>query len=176
MRKKLTTRQIAVCGMMGAVSILLAVTNLGMFPIPNLTGRATIMHVPVILAAVLEGPVVGAFTGLIFGTYSFLTPTGAIPADPIVRILPRILIGITAYYTYRIFRKNTSFALAMAGIVGTLTNTIGYLGLAVAFKYINIGVAIAAVPQATAELIIATFLVVVLGKALRRGLKIRDKG
>lgn len=175
MRKKLTTRQIAVSGMLGAVAIILGVTGLGMFPIPNLTGRATIMHVPVILAAVLEGPVVGAFTGLIFGTYSFLTPTGAIPADPIVRILPRILIGVTAYYSYRIFRRKQSVGLAMAGIVGTLTNTVGYLGLAVAFKYINIGVAIAAIPQAMAELIIATVLVVILGKALRKGLRIYDK-
>lgn len=175
MSKKLTTKQIAVCGMMGAISIVLGATGLGMFPIPNLTGRATIMHVPVILAAVLEGPAVGAFTGLIFGAYSFLTPTGAIPADPIVRILPRVLIGITAYYSYRLFRRKQTLGLAMAGIIGTLTNTIGYLGLAVLFKYINIGVAISAAPQATVELVIATVLTVVLGKALRRGLRIHEK-
>ena len=77
MKKKMTTRQMAVAGMMGAIAIILGATGLGMFPIPNLTGRATIMHVPVILAAVLEGPVVGGFTGLIFGMYSFLTPKTA---------------------------------------------------------------------------------------------------
>ena len=49
---------------------------------------------------ILEGPVVGAFTGFIFGLYSFMTPVGAIPADPIVRILPRILIGVTSYYIH----------------------------------------------------------------------------
>ena len=175
MRRKMTTRQIAVAGMMGAVSIVLGVTSLGMIPIPNLTGRATIMHVPVILAAVLEGPVVGGFTGLIFGAYSFLTPTGAIPADPIVRILPRVLIGILAYYTYFAFRKHKTLALALAGIVGTLTNTIGYLGLAILFKYISMVVAISATPQAIGELVIATILTVILGKALHRGLKKEEK-
>ena len=167
MQKKMTTRQMAVAGMMGAIAIILGATGLGMFPIPNLTGRATIMHVPVILAAVLEGPVVGAFTGLIFGVYSFLTPTGAIPADPIVRILPRVLIGITAYYSYRALRRKPVLGLAMAGIVGTLTNTIGYLSLAVLLKYINIYVALAAFPQASVELVIATVLTVILGKALK---------
>ena len=162
MQKKMTTRQMAVAGMMGAIAIILGATGLGMFPIPNLTGRATIMHVPVILAAVL-----GGFTGLIFGVYSFLTPTGAIPADPIVRILPRVLIGITAYYSYRALRRKPVLGLAMAGIVGTLTNTIGYLGLAVLLKYINIYVALAAFPQASVELVIATVLTVILGKALK---------
>ena len=55
----------------------------------------------------------------------------------------------------------------MAGIVGTLTNTIGYLGLAVLLKYINIYVALAAFPQASVELVIATVLTVILGKALK---------
>lgn len=168
MKKKMTTRQMAVAGMMGAIAIILGATGLGMFPIPNLTGRATIMHVPVILAAILEGPVVGGFTGLIFGVYSFLTPTGAIPADPIVRILPRVLIGITAYYSYRLLHRKPVLALAVAGIVGTLTNTIGYLGLAVLLKYINVYVALAALPQAIVELVIATVLTVILGKSLKR--------
>ena len=175
MKRKMTTRQLAIAGMMGAIAIVLGVTNLGMIPIPNLTGRATIMHVPVILAAVLEGAVVGGFTGLIFGVYSFLTPTGAIPADPIVRILPRVLIGIFAYYTYFAFRHHKTLGLALAGIVGTLTNTIGYLGLAILFKYINVGVAVSAAPQAIGELVIATVLTVILGKALYRGLKKEEK-
>ncbi|MBO4948744.1 MAG: ECF transporter S component, partial [Peptococcaceae bacterium] len=105
--KKLSTRTIAVSGVLGAITIMLSVTGLGMIPMPSLAGRATIMHVPVILGAILEGPVVGAFTGFIFGLYSFMTPVGAIPADPIVRILPRILIGITSYYTYVLFRRSS---------------------------------------------------------------------
>ena len=100
---KIGTRKMVIAGMLGAVTIVLGATGLGFIPIPNLAGRATIMHIPVILAAILEGPVVGAFTGFIFGLYSFLTPTGAIPADPIVRILPRILIGVFPIMLFGLF-------------------------------------------------------------------------
>ena len=49
----------------------------------------------------------------------------------IVAIVPRILIGFTAYYTYKIIsRKDKSkvFAYAAAGVVGSLTNTIFVMG------------------------------------------------
>jgi uncharacterized membrane protein len=43
--------------------------------------------------------------------------------------LPRILIGVFAYYVYRPLRRWSSLAAGVAGIVGTLTNTAGVLGL-----------------------------------------------
>ena len=166
--KKLTTRTIAISGVLGAITIMLSVTGLGMIPMPSLAGRATILHVPVILGAILEGPVVGAFTGFIFGLYSFRTPGGAIPADPIVRILPRILIGITSYYTYVLFRRSYVGAV-MAAIVGTLTNTIGYLGLATLIGYLPWAASLTVmITQMPFELILATALVVALYKAFRR--------
>lgn len=169
MSQRISTRKMAVAGMLGAVAIVLGATGLGFIPMPTLAGRATIMHVPVILAAILEGPVVGAFTGLIFGIYSFLTPTGAVPADPIVRIVPRVLIGVTAYYTYRLFGKYKQWGAAAAAIVGTLTNTVGYLGLASLIGYLPWAASAAiVVTQTPFELILAVFLVVILTKALQR--------
>lgn len=166
--QRISTRKMAVAGMMGAVSIVLSITGLGMIPMPTLAGRATIMHVPVILAAILEGPVVGGFTGFIMGLYSFMTPTGAIPADPIVRILPRVLIGITSYYTYALFRKSTLGAGA-AAVVGTLTNTIGFLGLACLMGYMPWVAALTVVmTQTPFELVLAVVLIVALTKALKR--------
>jgi len=109
-KQRISTRKMAVAGMMGAVSIVLSITGLGMIPMPTLAGRATIMHVPVILAAILEGPTVGSFTGLIMGLYSFMTPTGAIPADPIVRILPRVLIGVTSYFLIFIYISSSIYS------------------------------------------------------------------
>ena len=154
--------------MLGAVSIVLSVTGLGMIPMPSLAGRATIMHVPVILAAILEGPVVGAFTGFIFGLYSFMTPVGAIPADPIVRILPRILIGVTSYYTYVLFRRS-HLGAGVAAVVGTLTNTIGYLGLASLIGYMPWAASLAVVvPPTPFELVLAVVLFLVLHKAFAR--------
>ena len=72
-KQKLTTRRMVMGGVFGAICVVLGVSGIGMIPVPNLTGRATIMHVPVILAAVLEGPLIGGFTGLIMGVYSLMT-------------------------------------------------------------------------------------------------------
>lgn len=166
-RRVIGTKKMVIAGMLGAIAIVLGATGLGFIPMPNLAGRATIMHIPVVLGGILQGPMVGGLTGLIFGVYSFLTPTGAIPADPIVRILPRVLIGITSYYTFWMFRKHVTFASIMAAIVGTLTNTIGYLGLAVLFGYLPFAAAVAIVVSNTIfEVILAAVVTVALVKAL----------
>lgn len=165
-KRGLGTRQIAIAGVLGAICMVLGLTGLGMIPIPTLAGRATIMHLPVILAGILEGPVVGGLTGLIMGVYSFATPSGAIPADPIVRILPRILIGIVAAYSFRAARGKITLGAALAGILGTCTNTVGFLGLAVLMGYLPAAAIIAILPQFVAELVVATVLSVILTKAL----------
>jgi len=163
------TKKMVIAGMLGAVAIVLGATGLGFIPVPTPVGKATIMHIPVILAAILEGPVVGAFTGFIFGLYSFLSPTGAVPADPLVRILPRILIGITSYYAYWAFRRNITVASVIAAIVGTVTNTVGFLGLAVLVGYIPIQVAyMIVVSHAVFEVILAAIITVVLVKILKK--------
>lgn len=167
--KKLTTRKIVVAGLLGAIAMMLGATGLGFIPVPSPVGRATILHIPVILAAILEGPVVGAFTGLLFGIYSFITPTGVVPPDPIVRILPRILIGITSYYAYWIFRKNITLASISAAVVGTLTNTIGFLGLAVVMGYLPIQAAyLIIISNSIFEVVIASVITVILVKTLKK--------
>ena len=89
---KLTTRQMAISGMLGAIAILLGITRLGFIPVPTPAGHATIMHIPAILGGIIEGPLVGALTGLIFGIYSFANATNPMFADPLIAILPRIFI------------------------------------------------------------------------------------
>src|SRR5690554_2691066 len=90
---KSSTRIITVTGMLSAIAIVLGLTPLGLIPVPTLAGRATIMHIPVIVGAILEGPIVGMFVGLIFGMISFLTTASPLLKNPIVAIIPRILIG-----------------------------------------------------------------------------------
>jgi uncharacterized membrane protein len=53
MSMKINVRQIVVAGVLSAIAIVLGVTQLGFIPVPNLSGSATIMHIPVILGAVL---------------------------------------------------------------------------------------------------------------------------
>ena len=80
----LSVRQIVIAGILGGIAIFLGATQLGFIPVPNVAGRATIMHVPVILGGALEGPVVGTIVGLIFGIFSFITAETPIARDPMV--------------------------------------------------------------------------------------------
>src|SRR6476660_548372 len=121
----LNTRRIVIAGVLAAVAVLLGITRLGFLPVHNLTGSATIMHVPAIIGGVLEGPLVGLLVGGIFGIYSWLQDTSGLFKNPIVSVLPRLLIGVVAYYVYAAMKKSNEYAaLIGAGIAGTLTNTI----------------------------------------------------
>jgi uncharacterized membrane protein len=132
----LNTRRIVVAGVLGAIAIVLGVTRLGFIPVPNTTANATIMHVPAIIGAVLEGPIVGILAGGIFGVFSWTQATTPLFANPIIAILPRLLIGLFAWLTYRSLKQvNQDLAAVVAGIVGTLTNSIGVLGLAIVFGF-----------------------------------------
>jgi len=98
------------------------------------------MHIPVIIGAILEGPVVGGFIGMIFGLTSLYTATYTpLPIafaflNPLVSVLPRILIGIVSHYSYSALNKALKekgqvLSIGVSSIIGTVTNTIGVLGM-----------------------------------------------
>ncbi|MGL5380620.1 ECF transporter S component [Clostridium sp.] len=129
-------RKLVIVAMLAGISIFLGVSGLGFITLPIF--RLTIMHVPVIIGAIIEGPVVGAAVGLMFGLFSmyqnFTAPTitSFVFYNPIVALLPRILIGIVAYYIYKILKnkfKNKNLAIGISAILASLTNTVGVLGL-----------------------------------------------
>jgi uncharacterized membrane protein len=132
----LSTRGIVISAVLAAVAIFLGHTRLGFIPMP--TGiNATIMHVPAIIGGILEGPVVGGIIGTIFGLYSYFYSTTPMFKDPVVAILPRIFIGIFAAWTYLAIRRmNEWWAITLAAVVGTVTNTVLVLGLGVARHYL----------------------------------------
>jgi uncharacterized membrane protein len=139
------TRKIVITSVMAAVSVVLGATRLGF--IPWFSGASlTIMHVPVIIGAILEGPIVGMIIGLIFGVFSLIqaavAPTGPVDVffvNPLISVLPRIVIGLSAWAIYRAFNgKLTALATILASIAGSLTNTIlvlGALGIAGALPW-----------------------------------------
>lgn len=135
-RTTFKTRQLTVVGLLSGISIFLSLTPLGFIPI--LPINPTIMHVPVIIGAIIEGPMIGAFIGGIFGLSSMVrafmtpTPTNFIFWNPIISIGVRILIGVVAGYVYRAL-KNRNYGVAVSAVAGSLTNTIGVLGLAYVF-------------------------------------------
>jgi uncharacterized membrane protein len=169
----LDTRKIVITGVLAAIAILLGVTRLGFIPVPNLSGSATIMHVPAIIGGVMQGPVVGLLVGGIFGIFSWLQATVPLFKDPLVAVLPRLFIGVTAYYSYVATKKSNEYAaLIVAGIVGTLTNTVLVLGMAVLRGYLPMAAIPPIIPQAIAEIIIAVIITVAVvtgWKRLERG-------
>lgn len=105
-KKSISSRKLVTAAMLGAITIVLSLTPLGLIPLGFI--NATTMHIPVIIGAIAEGPVVGALVGLIFGVSSLLnallrnpSPVSFVFYNPLISVLPRVLIGITSYYAYK---------------------------------------------------------------------------
>jgi uncharacterized membrane protein len=161
-------RQIAVAGVLGGIAAFLGFTQLGFIPVPNLAGRATILHVPAILGGALEGPVVGLIVGLIFGFFSWLDPVAPPLRDPLVSILPRLPIGVVAWAVFASLRSwSLDIAAAVAGVLGSFTNTVGVLGMAVLLGYLPLAATVPILPQAIAEAILAAVVTVVVVRGVQ---------
>ena len=168
--KAFSIRKIVIAGVLAAVAILLGVTRLGFIPVPTAAGSATIMHVPAIIGGIMEGWLVGGIIGTIFGLFSFINATVPLFKDPLVAIFPRIFIGITAYFAYVGLKKiNEYLALIVAAVVGTLTNTILVLGMAVVRGYMAPGVAwTVGVTHGLPEAVVAAIITVAVVVAWKR--------
>jgi uncharacterized membrane protein len=169
-----TVRTVVVSGVLAAIQLALGFTGIGFIPLP--TGvNATILHIPAILAGVMEGPVAGAAVGFIFGLFSFLRATTPLFQNPIIAFGPRIFIGVVAFLVYRALRPmNEIVALAAAGVIGTLTNTVLVLGLAVLLTgpngapYLAPNVALGvAFTNGVPEAIVGGIITVAVGLAVR---------
>jgi uncharacterized membrane protein len=163
----LGTRQIVVAGILGGIAVFLGATRLGFIPVPTLAGSATIMHVPAILGGALEGPVVGLLAGGIFGIYSWLYAEVPLFKDPIIAIGPRLLIGVVAWAVFAALQnRNVYVAAALSGVLGSLTNTVGVLGLGVLLGYLPLAGVVPIIPQAVAEAVLAAVVTVVVVKGV----------
>ena len=165
----LSTREIVIAGVIGGVALFLGATRLGFIPVPiPFIGNATIMHIPAILGGAMEGPVVGLLTGAIFGIFSFLYADVPIFKDPIVAILPRLLIGVVAWAVFVSLRRwSVDLASVGAGLLGSLTNSVGVLGLGLILplgqqSYLTPALVVASIPQVIAEALLAAVVTVVL--------------
>jgi uncharacterized membrane protein len=162
------TRQIVIAGIIGGIALFLGATRIGFIPVPiPLIGNATIMHIPAIIGGALEGPVVGLLVGAIFGIFSFLNADNPVFLNPIVAIVPRLFIGVVAWAVFVGLRRwSIDFASAAAGVLGSFTNTVGVLGLAILFGLLPPAVIPAVLPQAIAEAILAAVVTVVVVRGI----------
>ncbi len=166
----MSTRKIVNSGVLAAIVILLGVTRIGFIPVPTPAGNMTFMHIPAIVGGVLEGWVVGWILGTIFGIISFFQATIPLFKDPLVAIFPRMFIGITAALCYWGLRRyNEYLALVVAGAIGTLTNTVLVLSMAVLRNYLTTEQAIGiGIGQGGPEAIVAVIIVLAIVTTWKR--------
>lgn len=149
MAGKFGVRQIVVSGALGAVTIALSVAGIGY--IPWFSGASlSVLQVPTVIGAVIEGPVVGLLVGAIFGVTSMVQavtnpakgPIDIFFVNPLISVLPRVLIGLAAWLVFRLFRgKLRGIAAASAGLAGSLANSFFVLGALVIAGAIPLAVA-----------------------------------
>lgn len=152
MTKKHDTRWMVSVALMAAIVIVLANTPLGMIQLPII--KATTVHIPVIIGAILLGPLAGGILGFVFGVCSlisntmaptllsfafspFLSTTGLSGALKAIWISVgcRILIGVVAGWLWILFQKLNMnrgllqiVSLSVTGFVGSMVNTIAVMG------------------------------------------------
>ncbi|WP_226528745.1 ECF transporter S component [Metabacillus niabensis] len=138
MNKNNKTFRMVLLGMLSAIIIIqTTIPFLGYIPIGPLS--LTIIQVTVIIAAIVlgtkEGAIVGGIWGIITFIRAFVAPTSVIApivfTNPLVSVLPRILIGVVAAYVFhRILsgKLNETVRMSVAGVLGSLTNTVLVLG------------------------------------------------
>ncbi len=147
-QKKHDTRWMVSVALMAAIVIVLANTPLGMIQLPVI--KATTVHIPVIIGAILLGPRAGAILGFVFGVCSLISNTmaptllsfafspfmsttgipGALKAIW-VSVGCRTLIGVVAGWLWILFSKfkmNQTIALPIVGFVGSMVNTVTVMG------------------------------------------------
>ncbi len=142
------TRFLVSVALMAAIIIVLANTPLGMIQLPVI--KATTVHIPVIIGAILLGPLAGGILGAVFGICSlvsntmaptllsfafspFMSTTGISGAVKAIWISIgcRMLIGIAAGWLWILlekFRMNHLIALPIVGFAGSMVNTIAVMG------------------------------------------------
>ena len=146
--KKHDTKWMVSVALMAAIVVVLANTPLGLIPLP--ITKATTVHIPVILGAILLGPTAGAILGGTFGICSMISNTmtpaltsfafspflsttgigGALKAIW-VSVGCRILIGLISGWLWLLLKKiktKQMVWLAVTGFVGSMVNTVSVMG------------------------------------------------
>lgn len=193
--KTLRLTQIA---MLGAIIILMALTPLGYLKIGPLS--ITFLTVPVVIGAILLGPLCGSILGGIFGLTSFAQCFGMDPfgvalmgINPvftaIVCTIPRILIGLFSGMLYSALERsqiNSVLSYALSSLLGTITNTVFFVGSLLLFfgntDYIrSFGdsvwqiISVLVTTNSVIEIIVCTVLVTAISKACVGILRRRSK-
>ena len=185
------------------IIFLLGLTPLGLLVLPILPVAVTTLHIPVIIGGYTLGVKGGAVLGFSFGLLSlircFTTPdivativlgTGTgfglynLFLIVVILFLPRILTGVFAALTYKGLArldKSNVVAMGVSAFVGSMTNTILFLGMLALFAFQPVAAAydtesIGGLAKillgvvglnGVTEAVVAVILCTAIGKALR---------
>ena len=143
--RKIDARYMASLAMLCGILLVMGMTGIGFIPLPLI--KATTMHIPVILGAILLGPKAGGILGAIFGLCSiwanttapgimalpFMSNDGLIGAVKSIWIALgcRILLGVVAGWLW-IFMKKIKVpefaALPVTAVLSTMFHTVAVMG------------------------------------------------
>ena len=146
--KKLDTRYMATLAMLCGVLLVMGMTGIGFIPLPVI--KATTMHIPVILGAIILGPSAGAVLGGLFGLCSiwantttpgllsfafspFMTTEGltGVLKSLWIALGCRILFGLVAGWLWKLVKKiikQDYIALPVTAAVSTICHTVFVMG------------------------------------------------
>ena len=147
-RKKMDTRYMATLAMFCGILLVMGATGIGFIPLPVI--KATTMHIPVILGAILLGPAAGAVLGGVFGLCSiwanttspgllafafspFMTTEGlpGVLKSLWIALGCRILLGVIAGWLWKGLKrilKQDYLALPVTAAIATIYHTILVMG------------------------------------------------
>lgn len=133
-----------------SIILLCAFTPIGFIHLGVI--KATIIHIPIIIASIILGPKIGAFLGFVFGVSSIATNTisptllsfAFSPVVPVlgtsqgsfwalfIAIVPRVIIGFIPYYIFKAAQAAKKFnqktALFLSGLLSTFIHSFLVLG------------------------------------------------
>lgn len=146
--QKFDTRWMATLAMLCGILLVMGMTGIGFIPLPVI--KATTMHIPVILGAILLGPRAGAVLGGVFGLCSIWANTTApgllafafspfMSNDGLVGVLKslwialgcRILLGLVAGWLWQLMNRMKApegVALPATAVLATMFHTLSVMG------------------------------------------------
>lgn len=144
----MNTRYMATLAMLCGLLLVMGMTGIGFIPLPVI--KATTMHIPVILGAVVLGPAAGGVLGAVFGLCSIWVNTTTpgllsfafspfMSTEGLSGVLKslwialgcRILLGVIAGWLWRLMKKITKqdyIALPVTAAVATICHTLLVMG------------------------------------------------
>lgn len=155
-------RKLAIAAMFIALEFILAFTSIGLIPLGIV--NITTLHIPLIIAILMEGMGTGSVVALTFGSLSlykaFSAPAlvGQLFRNPLVSILPRLMIVPATYFAFVLCKyivahigrrkgteekSRTKLCYGIAAGLGSLSNTlftVSAMSIAISASPASIGI------------------------------------